>query len=88
LADIKLWTQKEYNLVSEIPLESARLVLWADDENQPTKKIFQVIFGEKTFTLGFQAKAETQSWFDSIKKAFKEFQQRKVQGVKILGGKK
>ena len=34
-----------------------------------------------------QAKTETQSWFDSIKKAFKDFQKQRVVGVKILGGK-
>ena len=62
-----MFVGKEYFLVAQVPLETARLVLWADDESKisseisrylyldsPTKKIFQVISGDKTFTLGFQ----------------------------------
>jgi len=81
---LSLFAGKEFNLVAEVPFEGARLVLWADDETQPTRKIFQVITGDKTFTLGFVGKEETQSWFNSIKKAIKEFQQRKLKGVAIL----
>jgi len=80
---LKMFSQKEFTFVGKIAMESTRLVLWADDATQPTHKIFQLISGDKTYTIGFQAKAETESWFDSIKKAIKEFQQKKLQGSKM-----
>jgi len=71
--EITLLSAKKYNLVAKLPIEDVHIVLFQGQDPSGVEDTFQIESGGKIYTLSAFEEGQTVSWFESIKKLFKIF---------------